>query len=152
VSTDPRTSDDWPDVQWKWRGFYPGEEVDDPRTLADRLRNMVRNPNAIGTHSEACWQWHDDCALLLAAALLRDLADERDALADEVMRHQAGESCAVGYEYGVATAAKFKAERDELRAELDRILDAIGDLSGGWTVREGEMILDRIADAVDDIK
>lgn len=44
-------------------------------TLPDRLRNMVRNPNAIGTHSAACWQWHDDCALLLAA----DRVAERDA-------------------------------------------------------------------------
>jgi hypothetical protein len=54
----------------------------DPRTVADRLRNMVRNPNAIGTHSEACWQWHDDCALLLAAALLRRHADLLDAIGD----------------------------------------------------------------------
>lgn len=47
----------------------------DDGTLPDRLRNMVRNPNAIGTHSAACWQWHDDCALLLAA----DRVAERDA-------------------------------------------------------------------------
>jgi hypothetical protein len=39
----------------------------DPRTLADRLRSMVRDPDAVGTHSDECWQWHDDCALLLAA-------------------------------------------------------------------------------------
>jgi hypothetical protein len=55
---------------------------DYPSALADRLRNMVRNPNAIGTHSEACWQWHDDCALLLAAALLRRHADLLDAIGD----------------------------------------------------------------------
>ncbi len=47
----------------------------DDGTLPDRLRNMVRNPNAISTHSDACWQWHDDCALLLAA----DRVAERDA-------------------------------------------------------------------------
>jgi hypothetical protein len=34
----------------------------DPRTLADRLRSMVRDPHAVGS-----WQWDDDCALLLAA-------------------------------------------------------------------------------------
>ena len=50
-------------------------KVTDDGTLPDRLRNMVRNPNAIGTHSAACWQWHDDCALLLAA----DRVAERDA-------------------------------------------------------------------------
>jgi hypothetical protein len=39
----------------------------DPRTLADRLRSMVRDPDAVGTHYDECWQRHDDCALLLAA-------------------------------------------------------------------------------------
>jgi hypothetical protein len=74
---------------------------------------------------------------------------ERDDLADEVMRHQAGESYAVGYEYGVATAAKFKAQRDDLAARLSALTDAIEAHRDGWTVREGEMIFDRIADAVD---
>jgi hypothetical protein len=47
----------------------------DPRTLADRLRSMVRDPDAVGTHSDECWQWHDDCALLLAADRLAALLD-----------------------------------------------------------------------------
>jgi hypothetical protein len=56
----------------------------DDGTLPDRLRNMVRNPNAIGTHSAACWQWHDDCALLLAADRVaeRELADRLTAWSD----------------------------------------------------------------------
>jgi hypothetical protein len=49
--------------------------MSDPRTLADRIRSMVRDPDAVGTHSEACWQWHDDCALLLAADRLAALTD-----------------------------------------------------------------------------
>ena len=55
-----------------WRGAEA--KMTNDGTLPDRLRNMVRNPNAIGTHSAACWQWHDDCALLLAA----DRVAERD--------------------------------------------------------------------------
>ena len=55
-----------------WRGAEA--KMTNDGTLPDRLRNMVRNPNAIGTHSAVCWQWHDDCALLLAA----DRVAERD--------------------------------------------------------------------------
>lgn len=43
----------------------------------------------------------------------------------------------------VAARAAAKRLRD-----YQALLDAIGDLTRGWTVREGEMILDRIADAV----
>lgn len=49
--------------------------MSDDGTLPDRLRNMVRNPNAVGTHYDECWQWHDDCALLLAADRLAALTD-----------------------------------------------------------------------------
>jgi hypothetical protein len=51
--------------------------MSDDGTLPDRLRSMVRDPDAVGTHSDECWQWHDDCALLLAADRLASLTDAR---------------------------------------------------------------------------
>lgn len=168
--------------------------MSDDGTLPDRLRNMVRNPNAIGTHCEACWQWHDDCALLLAAALLCDLAAENDrlrALTEDdpySIYHEAAEMRselmhlrrwkleatevieswervyeALGDVGGLgqprsdavlAEVLRMKAERDELRAELDRILDAIGDPDSLmlWVHEHNSIKLrqtaERIADAV----
>lgn len=54
-----------------------------------------------------------------------DLAAERDAAVEEVQRHQVGESYAVGYEHGVATAAKFKAERDAAVARADTLAEVL---------------------------
>jgi hypothetical protein len=45
-------------------------------------------------------------------------------------------------------AAALLREQAGTADRLAALLDAIGDLSSGWTVREGEMILDRIAAAV----
>ena len=76
----------------------------DDGTLPDRLRNMVRNPNAIGTHSAACWQWHDDCALLLAA----DRVAERDA------------DVSAGAVARTVAMSHIAAERDAERAARER--------------------------------
>ncbi len=86
----------------------------DDGTLPDRLRNMVRNPNAIGTHSAACWQWHDDCALLLAA----DRVAERDAdvSAGAVARTVAMSHIAAERDAERAARERAEAENGRLRA------------------------------------
>ena len=85
----------------------------DDGTLPDRLRNMVRNPNAIGTHSAACWQWHDDCALLLAA----DRVAERDAdvSAGAVARTVAMSHIAAERDAERAARERAEADRDRFR-------------------------------------
>jgi hypothetical protein len=72
-----------------------------------------------------------------ATTLLRDLADERDALVAANQLWQSNVEGAIadtGNLPGDLTAwsaiRRLTAERDELRAELDRILDAIGDPVG----------------------
>jgi hypothetical protein len=85
-----------------WRGAEA--KMTNDGTLPDRLRNMVRNPNAIGTHSAACWQWHDDCALLLAA----DRVAERDA------------DVSAGAVARTVAMSHIAAERDAERAARER--------------------------------
>ena len=89
----------------------------DDGTLPDRLRNMVRNPNAIGTHSAACWQWHDDCALLLAA----DRVAERDAdvSAGAVARTVAMSHIAAERDAERVARERAEAEVRQLREQLD---------------------------------
>lgn len=49
-------------------------------------------------------------------------ARERDSLAEEVMRHQTGQSYEVGHEHGTAAGVKYGAEeRDRLRATIERV-------------------------------
>jgi len=90
----------------------------DDGTLPDRLRNMVRNPNAIGTHSAACWQWHDDCALLLAA----DRVAERDA---DVSAGAVARTVAMSHIAAERDAERAARERAE--AEARQLREAIGD-------------------------
>ena len=89
----------------------------DDGTLPDRLRNMVRNPNAIGTHSAACWQWHDDCALLLAA----DRVAERDAdvSAGAVARTVAMSHIAAERDAERAARERAEAEARQLREAIE---------------------------------
>jgi len=82
----------------------------DPRTLADRIRSMVRDPDAVGTHYDECWQWHDDCALLLAA----DLLAERDALR-------------ANRDVWMAQTGLERKMRNEAESRLAALTDAIGD-------------------------
>lgn len=61
-------------------GFRVVPEPDDTtRALADRLR-LIANEMTYGrtasTHSEACWQWHESCALHRAADLLSGDGEE----------------------------------------------------------------------------
>jgi len=116
----------------------------DDGTLPDRLRNMVRNPNAIGTHSAACWQWHDDCALLLAA----DRVAERDAdvSAGAVARTVAMSHIAAERDAERAARERAEAEARQLReqdaalveanrslgADLERLREAIKTIA--WTI------------------
>ena len=122
----------------------------DDGTLPDRLRNMVRNPNAIGTHSAACWQWHDDCALLLAA----DRVAERDA---DVSAGAVARTVAMSHIAAERDAERAARERAE--AEARQLREAIGDpdelrwhrwhceeTGQGDDLRE---LLVRIADAAD---
>ena len=88
----------------------------DDGTLPDRLRNMVRNPNAIGTHSAACWQWHDDCALLLAA----DRVAERDA---DVSAGAVARTVAMSHIAAERDAERVARERAE--AEARQLREAI---------------------------
>jgi len=94
-----------------WRGAEA--KMTNDGTLPDRLRNMVRNPNAIGTHSAACWQWHDDCALLLAA----DRVAERDAdvSAGAVARTVAMSHIAAERDAERAARERAEADRDRFR-------------------------------------
>ena len=59
----------------------------DTRDLADRLR-LIANEMTYGrtasTHSDACWQWHDTCALHRAADQLDQLTRLGNELADAV--------------------------------------------------------------------
>jgi hypothetical protein len=64
---------------------------------------------------------------------------DADALADRLAAAEAAH---------LATYETVSRRADAAEARLSALTDAIGDLSGGWTVREGEMILDRIAAAV----
>jgi hypothetical protein len=47
--------------------------------IATRLRATV-DPDRISTHSPECWQWHRDCALLMACDEIDQLAAELDRL------------------------------------------------------------------------
>jgi hypothetical protein len=83
----------------------------DPRTLADRLRSMVRDPDAVGTHYDECWQWDDDCALLLAADRLALWQSNTDgAIAD------AGDL--PGDLTAWSAIRRLTAQRDDLAARL----------------------------------
>ena len=95
----------------------------DDGTLPDRLRNMVRNPNAIGTHSAACWQWHDDCALLLAA----DRVAERDAdvSAGAVARTVAMSHIAAERDAERAARERAEAEARQLREAIEFTASAL---------------------------
>jgi hypothetical protein len=107
--------------------------MNDDGTLPDRLRNMVRDPDAVGTHSEACWQWHDDCALLLAADRLAAAEAEADG---EREAHRATARQLVETQMERIDAereadearARLTAQRDDLAARLSALTDAIGDL------------------------
>ena len=123
----------------------------DDGTLPDRLRNMVRNPNAIGTHSAACWQWHDDCALLLAA----DRVAERDA--ERVARERAeaevrqlralteGDSYSIYYEAAEMRSElmhlrRWKLEATEVIESWELVYEALGDV-GGLGQRRSDAVL-----------
>ncbi len=118
----------------------------DDGTLPDRLRNMVRNPNAIGTHSAACWQWHDDCALLLAA----DRVAERDA---DVSAGAVARTVAMSHIAAERDAERVARERAE--AEARQLREVIGDpkklrltaMSVRSVSRSASLHLHRIADA-----
>jgi capsid protein len=84
---------------------------DDPNSVADRLRSMVRDPDAVGTHSDECWQWHDDCALLLAADRLTAADNEIESLNAEIEH------------VWIANAEKLLAERVEARARLSALTE-----------------------------
>jgi hypothetical protein len=92
----------------------------------------------------------------------RQYAQNADYWRDRLNDHKASlaiqaftapdEDEAVMMESLVARITDLVAERLEVVVELRHlraVLDAIGDLSRGWTVREGDEILRRIADAVD---
>ena len=55
-------------------GFRVVPEPDDaPGSLPDRLRQIADDlmyGRTASTHSDACWQWHESCALNRAADLL----------------------------------------------------------------------------------
>ncbi len=118
----------------------------DDGTLPDRLRNMVRNPNAIGTHSAACWQWHDDCALLLAA----DRVAERDAdvSAGAVAR-------TVAMSHIAAERDAERAGREQAEAEARQLRELLHDV---WLYIDGRYVTKQLtteqkgmfADAVDE--
>jgi hypothetical protein len=107
----------------------------DPRTLADRLRSMVRDPDAVGTHYDECWQWHDDCALLLAAARLSaaeldeyptfmDLMEMQERLAPladylDALRFDHDAELVRRMLFPTGTVADLRAERDDLAARLN---------------------------------
>lgn len=59
---------------------------DNTRDLADRLR-LIANEMTYGrtasTHSDACWQWHESCALHRAADLLDGQPQDRPAQCPE---------------------------------------------------------------------
>ena len=111
---------------------------DDARTLAGLLRTWATMAS-IGPNPSK--------TMRAAAKLLRDLADENERLTAE--RDDLAARLAVAEAAHLATYETVSRRADAAESRLAALLDAIGDLSGGWTVREGEMILDRIADAVD---
>lgn len=57
-------------------------------------------------------------SVVVGADELLWLLDELEQLNMEVQRHQVGDSYGVGYEHGSALAARYKAQRDQARAEL----------------------------------
>jgi hypothetical protein len=60
-------------------GTATGATMDNDGTLSSRLRQIADDLSIglmVRTHSEACWQWHDACALLLAADRLDALTDD----------------------------------------------------------------------------
>jgi hypothetical protein len=61
-----------------------------------------------------------------AEARVAELEAERDALADEVMRHQVGQSYEVGYEHGSALAQQFKERAERTERTLASVLNASG--------------------------
>lgn len=110
--------------------------------LAARLRATV-DTERIATHSEECWRWHRDCALLMAC-------DEIDRLRVEHARITArrqpmsgrgatdhvayvfvsgdGESVqALGPPEAVDAIREVIAERDRLRGQLDAMVARGGD-------------------------
>jgi hypothetical protein len=113
--------------------------MSDNVTLPDRLlRIKVRNPNAIGTHSEACWQWHDDCALLLAsdrlAALTEQLRAERDALR-------------ANRDVWMAQTGLERKMRNEAESRLAALTDAIDTACRHAQLEAWEAAFTRITDA-----
>lgn len=65
----------------------------DTRDLADRLR-LIANEMTYGrtasTHSDACWQWHESCALHRAADLLDGQPQDRCPMCGSDDRRIAG--------------------------------------------------------------
>lgn len=61
-------------------GFRVVPKPDDaPGSLPDRLRQIADDlmyGRTASTHSEACWQWHESCALHRAAGLLSGDGEE----------------------------------------------------------------------------
>ena len=123
----------------------------DDGTLPDRLRNMVRNPNAIGTHSAACWQWHDDCALLLAADRVAERDAERAArerAEAEVRQLRAlteGDSYSIYYEAAEMRSElmhlrRWKLEATEVIESWELVYEALGDV-GGLGQRRSDAVL-----------
>lgn len=64
----------------------PDRTPADSGTLPDRLRQIADDlyGRTASTHSDACWQWHDTCALHRAAEQLDRLTVLGDQLADAV--------------------------------------------------------------------
>lgn len=61
-------------------GLTPPEPDDAPGSLPDRLRQIADDlmyGRTASTHSDACWQWHESCALHRAADLLSGDGEER---------------------------------------------------------------------------
>jgi phage shock protein A len=133
-----------------------GWEVN-PADTADRLAADLAHMTAKAANARsdadalaarlALWQSNTEGAIadagdlpgdLTAWSAIRMLTAERDDLAARL---------AVAEAAHLATYETVSRRADAAEARLAALTDAIGDLSGGWTVREGEMILDRIADA-----
>ena len=123
----------------------------DDGTLPDRLRNMVRNPNAIGTHSAACWQWHDDCALLLAADRVAERDAERagreraEAEARRLRELTEGDPYSIYHEAAEMRSElmhlrRWKLEATEVIESWERAYEALGDV-GGLGQRRSDAVL-----------
>lgn len=126
-------------------------KMTDDGTLPDRLRNMVRNPNAIGTHSAACWQWHDDCALLLAADRVAERDAERaareraEAEARRLRELTEGDPYSIYHEAAEMRSElmhlrRWKLEATEVIESWERVYEALGDV-GGLGQRRSDAVL-----------